>query len=140
MSCAHVHSIRFIKTKFDLLLQDSTAEEVELSTASKVSGKLLNQQMLLNFDLQLRGKRGSDVILRIDGRLEAMYGLPEDQMPSDAQIKAFGRTNGMLNVWPYWREFVQSATMRAGLPPLTLPLFRVIRDNPSHEMKAPRAD
>ncbi len=40
-------------------------------------------------------------------------------------IEAFARTNGVYNAWPYWREFAQSMTSRMGLPPLTLPVFRL---------------
>lgn len=36
------------------------------------------------------------------------------------ELEAFSRINGIYHAWPYWREFVQSATARAGLPPLTL--------------------
>ena len=31
----------------------------------------------------------------------------------------------MMNIWPYWREFVQSSSVRMGLPPLPVPLFHV---------------
>lgn len=31
----------------------------------------------------------------------------------------------MMNVWPYWREFVQSSSVRMGLPPFPVPLFHV---------------
>jgi preprotein translocase subunit SecB len=29
----------------------------------------------------------------------------------------------ILNVWPYWREFVQTMTSRMGLPPFPVPLI-----------------
>jgi preprotein translocase subunit SecB len=31
--------------------------------------------------------------------------------------------NGIYNIWPYWREYVQTTTSRLGLPPLTLPVL-----------------
>jgi len=32
---------------------------------------------------------------------------------------------GMRTVWPYWREFVQSMTVRMGLPPFPVPVIYV---------------
>jgi hypothetical protein len=43
----------------------------------------------------------------------------------DEAFKLFAEMNGVFNAWPYWREFVQSATVRMGLPALTIPVFRV---------------
>jgi hypothetical protein len=48
---------------------------------------------------------------------------------ADVDIEAecfthFANLNGAYNAWPYWREFVQSATTRAGLPGVIVPLFR----------------
>jgi hypothetical protein len=39
----------------------------------------------------------------------------------------------LLNVWPYWREYVQSTTVRMGLPAFPMPLLT------SNEMKIERA-
>lgn len=38
-----------------------------------------------------------------------------------AECEAFARLNGIYHVWPYWREFVQSSSVRMGLPPLVFP-------------------
>lgn len=42
-------------------------------------------------------------------------------------FEAFGQTNGVYNAWPYWREFVQNTVARMSLPPLTIPVFRLLR-------------
>jgi hypothetical protein len=44
---------------------------------------------------------------------------------ADEQFRAFARTNGIYNAWPYWREYVQSTTARMGLPPIMIPVFRL---------------
>lgn len=41
-------------------------------------------------------------------------------------FEAFGKSNGIYNAWPYWREFVQNTIARMTLPPLTIPVFRII--------------
>ena len=40
-------------------------------------------------------------------------------------VDLFGQTNGIYNAWPYWREYVQNTIVRMGLPPLTIPVFRL---------------
>ncbi|RME41901.1 MAG: hypothetical protein D6788_00185 [Planctomycetota bacterium] len=56
---------------------------------------------------------------------EARYLLPEDANPSEEAIAFFACTNGVFNLWPYWREFVQSMASRMGLPRLTVPTYRI---------------
>ena len=43
--------------------------------------------------------------------------------PADAMTH-FATLNGTHNAWPYWRELVQSMTMRAGMSGITVPVFR----------------
>ena len=45
--------------------------------------------------------------------------------PAQADLDAFAKVNGVYNAWPYLREIVQSTTMRMGIAPLMLPMFRV---------------
>lgn len=53
------------------------------------------------------------------------YRLPEKVEVSQAECQSFADSNGVLNCWPYWREFIQSSVARMGLPPLTVPFFKV---------------
>lgn len=53
------------------------------------------------------------------------YSLPGAAHFSDAVLEEFARVNGAFNVWPYWREYVQTTAARMNLPPLVLPVFRV---------------
>ncbi len=43
---------------------------------------------------------------------------------TEEEIDEFAQFNVPYTVWPYWRELVQSLTVRMGLPPLTLPLLK----------------
>ncbi len=47
-----------------------------------------------------------------------------------ANFEAFGQSNGVYNAWPYWREFVQNTVARMNLPPLTIPVFRLLLAKP----------
>jgi preprotein translocase subunit SecB len=64
-------------------------------------------------------------------QVRASYCLTYDISPKGRITKkdreAFGAVNGVYNCWPYWREFVQSATLRLNLPPLTLQVLRIPR-------------
>jgi len=44
----------------------------------------------------------------------------------EANFEAFANSNGVYNAWPYWREFVQNTVARMCLPPLTIPVFRLV--------------
>lgn len=66
-----------------------------------------------------------EAVIAIRAGFELQYKLPKNQVVSSRDLKTFAETNGIYNVWPYWREFVQSTFARMGLPPVTLPLFRV---------------
>jgi hypothetical protein len=139
MRCADLDSVRFVK--FGLTLNPEGYRpmgEIDVSTQSKITSELEVGEMRLYFDLRVKGRREDDVLLDIAGRLEAIYKLPPDESPTANQIKAFAKSNGMLNVWSYWREFVQSATTRAGLAPLTLPLFRIV-PVPAKILEKPKA-
>lgn len=45
----------------------------------------------------------------------------------DDALKIFAKHNVPFNMWPYWREVVQSACSRMGLPRVILPTHRLRR-------------
>lgn len=47
---------------------------------------------------------------------------PEER---DDFFSAFANVNAVFNVWPYFRELVQSSLARMGLQPVALPVYRV---------------
>lgn len=50
------------------------------------------------------------------------------EVPLDQEsLELFSQANVPFNVWPYWREVVQSACSRMGLPRVVLPPHRLIR-------------
>ena len=81
------------------------------------------------------GIEGSDsqgteqrTILRVHACFLAIYALEPSGSAAitPEQADAFGKVNGLFNVWPYWRELVQSITTRMALPPLTLAVLHVM--------------
>lgn len=76
----------------------------------------------------------NDEYMNIEAVYVASYTVAGIDGLTREHIDAFGDINGTYNVWPYWREFVQSSTMRMGLAPLTLPVHR-----PADQRALPRA-
>ena len=73
---------------------------------------------------------GELAIVRAD--FELTYTLKSTAPPKELREGLFGgfaNINSLHNAWPYFREFFQSATVRMGLPPVTLPTFRVPRES-----------
>ena len=84
---------------------------------------------------------------------ELRYRLPDGSF-SDETLKQFAGTNAVFNAWPYWREFVQSSSLRTGLPAIVMPTFRIasttrsarseqesseVAHSPAHPQKRPPA-
>lgn len=76
----------------------------------------------------LEGRReeggGEEPVLLIEGTFDATYSVPPEQKADETALELFAITNGTFNLWPYWREFVQSMSARLGLPALTVPTYR----------------
>jgi preprotein translocase subunit SecB len=66
-----------------------------------------------------------EIIVTVRGEFELLYGLPKGFDVEQEELDAFAETNGVFNAWPYFREFIHNMMTRMGLPPLTIPLYRV---------------
>jgi hypothetical protein len=64
-------------------------------------------------------------ILVIDATFVLIYGIESTEGIEERHVEAFGSTSGIYNAWPYWREFVQSTSVRMGMTPLVVPVFRL---------------
>jgi hypothetical protein len=99
------------------------ALHVNVTTETNENDLLI--QVLPRFSLVGHGgAENSEEVLRIEAVFVVQYRVPTFHGITKENINAFGEMNGVYNVWPYWREFVQSMTVRMGLPPLTVPVFR----------------
>ncbi len=63
--------------------------------------------------------------LAVSAVFEIKYRVPQGARFSAHELEAFADTNAIFNVWPFWREYIQSVTGRMDLPAVVLPLFRV---------------
>ena len=79
------------------------------------------------FTMEVRSA-GEDEELQaeIRGTFELSYEIPDDESFSSEELEAFGEVNAVFNAWPYWRELVHASLARMSMPPLTVPVFRVV--------------
>lgn len=89
------------------------------TVGTRIEGQLV--LIHIKFSLTATSDEAEDLFL-----IEAEYGVTFDVVPAgkfgDKDAQMLGQVNGVLIVWPYWREFVQSMTGRMSLPQLRIPL------------------
>jgi hypothetical protein len=69
----------------------------------------------------------------IEATFVAEYSL--NGKPEKEALDAFALKNASYHIWPYWREFLMSQSMRMNLPKIALPTvqFAVNKDESSSE-------
>ncbi len=75
----------------------------------------------INYKLNGYKQRKSDYAILIDCDIEAT--LISNEPITEDFLWIYIDINLNHNTWPYFREFVQSATNKSGIPPLTLPFL-----------------
>ena len=58
----------------------------------------------------------SEPCLQIEIEHRLLYSLPDDYILGEEALQEFAWQNGIFNVWPYWREMVDSIYARMKLP------------------------
>jgi len=98
-----------------------------IGVESHLDAKRSQLEVFPHFMLVVKRQAGSpeDLFVRIEARFALTYAITSQENLTEDNYEAFAQRNGVYNAWPYWREFVQSTTVRMGLPPLTLPVYRV---------------
>jgi preprotein translocase subunit SecB len=103
--------------------QSALTLNVNVKTKPNRSERLI--EVLPHFTLVAKSRvDADDEQLRIEALFVLQYEIDSFQGLQKSNIEAFGELNGLYNVWPYWREYVQATTVRMGLPALTIPVFR----------------
>ena len=72
------------------------------------------------------GRKGQEPALTMDATFVLTYQIDSFEGLTQEGFKQFANLNGIYNAWPYWREFVQNMIARMALPPLTIPVFRIV--------------
>lgn len=78
------------------------------------------------------------VLATVHASFICCFGMPDDAKLDDHHFAEFGKHNVPFTAWPYWREIVQSACNRMGLPRVVLPPYRLKRS--AESLTALKAD
>ena len=102
--------------------------EIDCNTEVQVNEKKGDILVFPTFKLQAFSPEGKkkEPDLIIEATFILIYKAKTLEGLKQENFKAFADTNGIYNVWPYWREFVQNTVVRMSLPPLTIPVFRLL--------------
>lgn len=63
-----------------------------------------------------------EVVLSIEACFEALYQANKEL--SKDELEAFAARNVGYNVWPYWREYLQSTCSRMSITPIKVPFYK----------------
>jgi len=102
-----------------------------------------NSQIILIITFSLTASENEDdekALLLFEATFWLKYLLVAPMELNAELVQLFGQRNGMLNIWPYWREFIQTMTARMDLPQLKVPLLspgglKFEKDSPDHPPK-----
>jgi len=68
-------------------------------------------------------ERGEHPIAQIEAAYRVDYRVTEPALIEDkAALDAFALENASYHLWPYWREYVMSQSLRMNLPKIALPV------------------
>ncbi len=86
------------------------------------------------------GANGDVPVLSATARFLVVYELPEDFEFDPDDADDFGQVSVLFSTYPYFRELLNSLTVRAGLPPLVLGTLRSPLDRPEPATSEPAED
>jgi len=81
----------------------------------------------VSFELGIMSEEEDEQLAEVRGVFELVYVVPKPEAFAREEFEGFSEVNGVFNAWPYWREQVHSSMARMSLPPITVPLHRVLQ-------------
>ncbi|MFP4105099.1 MAG: hypothetical protein ACLFVU_03320 [Phycisphaerae bacterium] len=112
--------------------QNSCLPGNELKVKLKHNGRFESRQddgkfsILTDFRfIAVDGEQSEDCLVELGLTMRLTYYCCDFGSISEEHLVSFAQLNGVFNAWPYWREYVQSALNRLGLPSFTVPVFRL---------------
>jgi hypothetical protein len=64
-------------------------------------------------------------VVSIEATFAILYKCDNVGQLAAENLEAFAKTNGIFNVWPYWRELVMSMASRMKIAPIVVPVLRL---------------
>ena len=133
VSVIQIESVRLCESYCRSAVQpDETADAINVNISRKtpvVKEPTDSRSLRVEtaFSLEVRSADDDERLqAEIRATFELSYAIPDEESFSPEELEAFAEGNAVFNAWPYWRELVQASLARMSLPPLTLPVFRVV--------------
>ena len=133
VSVIQIESVRLCETHCRSAVQPAEiADAIKVATSRKtavVKEPTEDRSLRIEtaFSMEVRSADDEEKLqAEVRATFELSYEIPEEESFSPEELEAFGEVNAVFNAWPYWRELVQASLARMSLPPLTLPVFRVV--------------
>jgi hypothetical protein len=117
---AHLKSIRLLRSTIESKPIPIT-QPVRLQVSFDATPVVNRENGELEVLASLSVSGGEHV--QITGEFGLTYIIQKIDSFSDEIVTAFAKMNGIYNIWPYWREYVQSTVARLCFPPMTVPLM-----------------
>jgi len=126
-----ISEVRLVKSQcFQTPAAASSKHLLDIQCRTRVEVDRKNSSILVFLDFRLMGfpteGNRKEPNLMIEATFILIYKATKLRGLKKENFQAFADTNGVYNAWPYCREFVQNTVVRMGLPPLTIPVFRLI--------------
>lgn len=96
--------------------------------------------VFVDFVLTAKLEVDSEPVVDITTTFMLVYELTDFDGLTDDHYSQFAKTNGVFNAWPYWREYVQSTTVRMGLPTLTVPVLNFYKPKKNQDLATDKSD
>ena len=93
------------------------------TTADRESNKIAVRAFLMVRANTADGSESRSLAFQLEAEFLLDYAINSFDGITEEELDAFGKMNGIYNVWPYWRQYVQTTTVSMGFPALTLPVL-----------------
>lgn len=133
ISVIEIESVRLSEAYCRTAVQPSEIADAIKVTASRKTAVVKEPtedrslRIETTFTMEVRSADDDEKLqAEIRGTFELSYEISDDESFSPEELEAFGEVNAVFNAWPYWRELVHASLARMSMPPLTVPVFRVV--------------
>lgn len=136
---SQLQRIRLARSRVESVAPEELASPLTVSfrfTSKRLDAPAGTLRLLVSFQMIAKPEQTTQVPVRVDASFEADYALAKGFAPTEQHVKAFKSGNAIFNVWPYFREYLQTTLVRMALPPLTAPFLR-LQPAPPKKQKAP---
>ncbi|NMM23740.1 MAG: SecB chaperone [Phycicoccus sp.] len=134
---AEIADVRLLSSSFDLTRFPDGEHRLSwsLEVQPKTDFELGDEHFVVQCDYTLtveEAPNGDDetneLVTEISFQFAALYVLDMAdgaEPPSADEVAAYGQSSGAFALYPYARAYAQDVTVRLGLPPLTLGVYRI---------------